>query len=267
MRLILPSTIDIRLTSDCNKKCEFCFGTTISSERTVQNWEQILSKFKSAGVKNIVITGGEPATISKLAELVVIAHEKGFTVCLSTNGTVAFRDDIDIVLANIDWLSLPLEGETFFTHRLLRQSSLSEYHNIFALIRYAKEKFNTGIKIGTVVSKLNINSIEGIPLQIYQFADTWKLYQVYLAGKRDEIIGKYSISLSEYYAVYNKCKSLCAKYPHLKCVSYDAETMNGICLIFQYSLPYHDIQANKEHPTFPYLRQTGKQLPVQKGQS
>lgn len=247
MQKMLPSTIDIRLTSECNKRCEFCFGTTIQSKRTLGNWEKLIRRFSSAGVENIVVTGGEPALVPNLGELLSVAHNCGMQICLSTNGTIACRSDLDIILKNISWLSLPIEGECYDVHNMIRPTKEEEYHEIFSLMKYAKKRYKLGVKIGTVVTKLNINSIMRIPPQIYEYADSWKLYQVYLQGKNEEILRKYSVSIQEYYSVYEICKKICLQYPGLNCICYDSETMNGKYLFCEPNSDAMSIFQNREY--------------------
>lgn len=246
MDKLLPSTIDIRITQECNKDCEFCFGTQVKSKRVQENWDRLILKLKSAGVTKIVITGGEPTLIPELGNLVSFAHEKGFTICLSTNGTLAYREDIDLVLKSIDWISLPVEGDSFYSHSLIRHDTIDEYNEIFNLMKYAKEKYHVGVKIGTVITQLNLHSIENIPFLIHRFADNWKLYQVYLEGKSDSIWNKYFVSDSEYYSIFEKCKQICKRYHGLGCTSYDVSTMNGKYLFCEPNADamtiYHDTQ-------------------------
>lgn len=247
MALVLPTTIDIRISQDCNKKCEFCFGTRIKGRRTIDNWDELLSKFKMAGVKRIVITGGEPSLIPELGEMVRIARKMGLTICLSTNGAISFRSDKDSILKNLDWISIPLEGNDYDVHRLLRTETVEEYAELLNLMRYAKEKYHLGVKVGTVVTSLNAKSIDLIPSIIHLYADNWKLYQVYLAGKNSDIVQKYAISRSEYYTVYDNCRKICEKYANLNCISYDVTTMNGKYLFCEPNADAMTIFQDKEY--------------------
>ena len=49
---MLPQSIDIRITRKCNLNCSFCFGTKcLDNELCISDWEFLLARFKSHGVK------------------------------------------------------------------------------------------------------------------------------------------------------------------------------------------------------------------------
>ncbi|MFR9211673.1 MAG: radical SAM protein [Intestinibacter bartlettii] len=109
--IILPISIDIRITAKCNLTCDFCFGSNCKSN--VLEFNKLiflLKKFKVQGVRYLVVTGGEPFTYKHIYEFLEYAKSLGFMIVLSTNGLLI--NDVS-KLDNIDILSLPLDGENY----------------------------------------------------------------------------------------------------------------------------------------------------------
>lgn len=86
---MLPQSIDIRITQKCNLNCSFCFGTKcIDDELCISDWESLLTRFKSHGVKCVIITGGEPILYPWINRFISFAKSLDYYIILSTNGTI-----------------------------------------------------------------------------------------------------------------------------------------------------------------------------------
>lgn len=222
---MLPAVLDLRITSKCNQNCKFCFGTVCKHELTFSQWEMLLERFWNNGVKSLVITGGEPTYYEYLHELLLCANSYGFTTTLSTNGALFKDKHLDDILNNLDWISIPLEGSTYEKNFAMREMSFENYRNILKLIEYVKSNYKTKIKLGTVVSKKNKDDIKNLTSFAKKYADTWKLYQVYLHGKSESIINEFSISDAEYESLIAEIQSYYGK--NINIVKYSKNTMNG----------------------------------------
>ena len=80
-----PATF-IRFSS-CNLACSWC--DTNKTERMVLSEYQIVEKVAEAGVKSVIITGGEPSIQPDLEVLVRALKDNGRWVALETNGVRA----------------------------------------------------------------------------------------------------------------------------------------------------------------------------------
>lgn len=174
---MLPISLDIRITAKCNLNCNFCFGSKCSGkELSLQLWYNLLKTFKDNGVKILIITGGEPTLYKHIKDFIIRAKALDFYIVLSTNGLTLNHIDY---YRYIDVLSIPIDGETFSDFKNLRDISAEEYEIILKHIKQFKQLYpNKLLKVGTVVTKRNLNSIYGIYDQIRNIADIWKIYQV-----------------------------------------------------------------------------------------
>lgn len=244
--MLLPDIMDLRITSKCNLNCQFCYGTKCKEELLIDQWEELLDRFWTFGVRKLVISGGEPTLYSDICRLIKHAKSLGYIITLSTNGTLYSNLHLDDILVNLDWISLPIDGTTFEAYRRMRNLNIELYNNIFKLMKYVATHFDTKIKIGTVISRKNIGDLDGILNQISNYADKWKLYQVYLYGKPKEIINSYYISNTDYKKKYQMLLNK-AKDKDINLVSYENSSMNGKYLFCEPDGSAMTIVQYKEH--------------------
>ena len=154
MEMLLPSTIDLRVTSKCNLKCDFCFGTKNNTETEFKQWKIFLDKIRKHGVENLVITGGEPTLYIDLPKLINHSKKLGYKIILSTNGTQFLSKNI---LRDIDVLSIPLDGYTYLDCKEMRNLTIEDYDKTLKIIKDYKSIYpSKKLKIGTVLTKKNI---------------------------------------------------------------------------------------------------------------
>lgn len=233
--MILPLSVDLRLTSRCNLKCPFCFGSNcMNQEMNYDELLRLIDQFWEYGVRNLVLTGGEPMLYGNLLHLMEYAKNKGYRLILSTNGLI--QEDVrkSNILPLIDWISLPIDGEDFETCYEMRGITQQEYSNIFTLMYNIKQHFpNTGIKIGTVVTRINIDRISRIYYQITGYADVWKLYQVCPHENNSRLYSKLKVEDHEFDSCYQKLTNQSGDNNNngcLKIVPYKSKDTNGMYL-------------------------------------
>ena len=193
---MLPQSIDIRITRKCNLNCSFCFGTKCkNNELCISDWKMLLERFKLHGVKCVIITGGEPTLYPWINRLISFAKSLDYYVVLSTNGTLPIDNEI---LENIDVLSIPIDGECYEDCYRMRQITRNDYNTVMYNISSYKRYFpNSKLKIGTVITKINIDNVSNIFYLIKHYADIWKLYQV-SRHKNNNHIYENELSISDY---------------------------------------------------------------------
>lgn len=177
---MLPTTIDFRITSNCNMTCPFCFGTKVSNHADISAHIEFLGKIRDHGVNNIVITGGEPTCYPGFSELLRTIHSLGYRIALSTNGTFwNHRETRDAVFEYVSFLSLPIESSDPTIHNLLRPGVPDHYKLVHKILKdISTLNLNTQLKIGTVVTRINIDSMSGILDSLPVEPSIWKLYQL-----------------------------------------------------------------------------------------
>ena len=228
--------LDIEPTSICNLKCPFCFGPKNERNKTeisIGIWKSFLKEFKSLGVGNVVISGGEPLLYDNLFELFHYLKSLNFNVVISTNGRL--KDKLFSIAQYCDWISLPIDGISDEISHLMR----TDYYTADEILNTAHElKAKNGslrIKIGTVATKKNIHEIAQIgkvlERNINAF-DTWKIYQYTPRRKQKRLQEEHVISNNQ----FNELSNLLRKYFSQKMrlvISSNQSRSNAYCFVYQ----------------------------------
>jgi MoaA/NifB/PqqE/SkfB family radical SAM enzyme len=89
------TSVDLYITSQCNRKCTYCFLPAeffASRERmSIDLYSRILTWSRGYGVGEITLLGGEPSLHPHFAKMVTMARDEGMNVRVVTNGTRRFR--------------------------------------------------------------------------------------------------------------------------------------------------------------------------------
>lgn len=92
------SSIDLYLTSACNRQCTYCFlSDSFFASRLhmrVSTVREIIAWTVGSLVEEITLLGGEPALHPDFAEIVALISEAGLRVRIVTNGSYRFRKAI-----------------------------------------------------------------------------------------------------------------------------------------------------------------------------
>ncbi|MGW7082148.1 radical SAM protein [Streptomyces sp. NPDC054871] len=170
----------------CNLSCPFCFGPRHEVPSMPRNTAlRVASALKDGGVRGVVISGGEPTLLSYLAELARTLREpqadgRSAKVVLSTNGLAPLRA-MQRVLPHLSWIALPLESADAAEHRALRTGVAPHREKMLALLKEVRKNHrHVGVKLGTVVTRLNVGGAPGV-LNLIEDAclpDVWKVYQM-----------------------------------------------------------------------------------------
>jgi MoaA/NifB/PqqE/SkfB family radical SAM enzyme len=192
----LPASIDIRLLGKCNLECPFCFGPRHELKSPdFMRVVELMPRLHDFGVRMIVVTGGEPLLVKRLPLLLEVARSLGVKTVMSTNGTLVPRRHAD-VLPLLDWVALPLDGSTADVHDSSRPGKQESFASVLNSINLIRRKYPLlKIKLGTVVTRLNIADIPNIPALFESLGmsapDIWKIYETsfsnYAADNRDTI--------------------------------------------------------------------------------
>ncbi len=206
---MIPEVIDFRMTSLCNMKCPFCFGTKVNEKFNYEKLVSFFSFFKEKGVNYVVITGGEPTLASDFSQIVIMLKRLGYNIALSTNGTFWGNNKIrKLVLENCNWIALPIESSIEKEHNYMRDFSTNHFKlvcSILSEIHYRAP--NIKIKIGTVVTKENIENVDEILAMLPVKPDSWKLFQLSHTKYNYEYYKKYKIEDGEFEKLIQTVKS------------------------------------------------------------
>ncbi|MBT3397717.1 radical SAM protein [archaeon] len=174
-----PELAILKPTSRCNQNCKYCYDVKNPCEISLDEIKKIISYISQNGTKSVIISGGEPLLREDIGEIMAEIKSKGLNVFLDTNGDF-FLDRLNEIERNIDILGLPLDGPSEeFSYR-----GKENFQNVIKILEhYKSKKERPKIRIGTVVTKENINLLEDIAKLIRNFEiDVWKIYQFMPTG-------------------------------------------------------------------------------------
>lgn len=173
--------IDWRITSLCNEKCLYCYGSKQINRINASEERIILNKIITSPIRMVNITGGEPMLEYKRCFRIIRAlSQGGKKIYLSTNGN-SLLEYLDFVYENVALLGLPLDGYDEESNQINGRSvtSFSVVKNILEANALREQKIN--IKIGTVITRRNL-SFEYLFkmcafLQAYDIK-IWRIYEM-----------------------------------------------------------------------------------------
>ena len=204
--------IDFQVTKMCNLNCEFCCGADKSKkDSNLEEIKNVIDKLKKAGVDRIVITGGEPLIRKDIDEIIQYIYDKGINIYLSTNGYF-LKDHINLISKCVDCIGLPLDGYTpELSKKMTRKDSqLDITLNSLKMIKEYNKNIIT--KVGTVVSKINYQTLDKLGEFLYcnnEYApDVWRLYQFTPLGEGVKTKEKFYITDQEFEKTVNYIKKL-----------------------------------------------------------
>lgn len=99
----------------CNLTCKHCYSTSadidFKGELDTAEALDVIDQLHEAGVKVLVLSGGEPLMRPDIFQLAEHARQYGFYVALSTNGTLINDSNIDqIAAADFDYVGISIDG-------------------------------------------------------------------------------------------------------------------------------------------------------------
>lgn len=162
------------VTSECNERCRFCFKPEFICKGK-ENIETIVNLLASNGVKEVVMTGGEPLLVKDIYRYLRILHDSGIYTAVHTNATLLTENRIESLSEVVDEIDIPIDSINRKKQEYLRKKDcLPKVKQVLKSLQDKELK----IGIHTVANSLNINEIE----DIYKFLlkhrfENWRIYE------------------------------------------------------------------------------------------
>lgn len=212
--------------------CDFCFSEWRDQDKELDTKQakNVIQYVNRQGLEAINFTGGEPLLRQDVGKIIRFTHDLGLTTILSTNGILLERR-IKELADHIDYIGLPLDSSREEIHNYIRPTKATSNHHgmVLGLIDLINENYNhIGLKINTIVTKENADSIVGIGDLVEGKAMSWKLSHFIPSGYGRQFKDKYEISKTEYSSVVEQCRSA---YPGINIISSDAYQNDDSCRI------------------------------------
>ncbi len=169
--------IEIKVIDRCNLNCIYCCDGRKSEHLTFNKCLSELEKAKSVGIKNIIISGGEPTLWKKTPHIIKAAKKLDFdSIELFTNGLLFYFDDLigNYVKNGLTSISLHISAvEKEIYEKLVGRK------NVFEIIEKALAKIaqfkDLYITIFTIINKFNINHLNRVTKYFLEYKEKSKL--------------------------------------------------------------------------------------------
>lgn len=149
----------LHVTQRCNLNCYYCYNKkNINSGRkelSATEWKKVIKDLYKEGVRDFVITGGEPTIRNDLVEILACIP-KGCKVNVLTNGTLLIGDKLEL-LNYVDEVIVSLDSLENNNNDSNRQNSTN--YNVIANIESLSEEQRKKIVVRSVITKNNVDDI------------------------------------------------------------------------------------------------------------
>jgi len=185
-------------TSKCNYSCKFCSRQNCTSDLiSLKCVDSILTHLKNLGIEKLNLVGGEPMMHSLFYDLIRLAYEKDFVVCVTTNGSFLNKNTIQKMQPYVSWIGISIDSVSDITAAEMGRGNGHHLAHIKEIVRFIHEA-GIKLKINTVVTKQTKD--EDMRDVIAELSPSrWKVFQfLTIAGQNDKVSSEFSISSEEF---------------------------------------------------------------------
>ncbi len=157
----------LHLTNDCNQSCIYCYNADYrcsvkrSPPLTYYEYEFLLRQAASAGVKQIIFTGGEPLLSPLWQRLAEKVREYNMALVLLTNGALIDENNADLIASLFTKVVVSLDSPDEKIHDQLRGPNT--FKKTVQGVRALADRNYGGLVIRPVITKLNLDSLRNFP--------------------------------------------------------------------------------------------------------
>jgi len=147
------------ITTICNLSCSFCHRTKeIDYGPDFQRIKDVLPVLKDFGIKEIIISGGEPLLRKDIFDIIDLMKNEGFDVDMCTNGTLITYDIAKKLSEYLTEISVSIDSSFPSNHDALRGKT-GAFNSAISGIR-SLQKFNVSVHTISIVKSSSINEIK-----------------------------------------------------------------------------------------------------------
>lgn len=152
----------LNVTDFCNLKCRHCyFGShpSLTHGMSDEDMHKAITRLRAAGIKHLVVAGGEPLSRPNIGELFEHIRSTGFdTVTLLTNGTIHPEKLISTIVKCVTAIHVSVDGPDDASNAVLR--GLGSFDRAMHGVEAWKTVGAEHIQVVTTVTSHNIMRIQ-----------------------------------------------------------------------------------------------------------
>jgi len=162
------ATIDFHVTSECSQACPYCWGPQGVAQVDTDTALEIVAKIADSGARRIVFTGGDPMQRGDIGTLIHAAKQRGLEVALSTTGDELSAGFLEKCGADIDLVSLPLDGSNEQVSS--RTKNPGHFGAVVEALGMLAQHPSIDVKVATPVTRSNIDDVPNIVALLDRYA-------------------------------------------------------------------------------------------------
>lgn len=159
-----PERVYLDVTKSCPLSCKHCYasvGKPDDGELTITELKRLVREIADAGIRNIIVSGGEPLTRTDIFEFLQFCTDTGLNTVLLTNG-VLIDSSVAKILSSLNIeVRISLDGITAETHDYIRGEG--NFEMVLRAVSFLKSSGTKKLSIHFTVNRFNINDILQIP--------------------------------------------------------------------------------------------------------
>ena len=163
-----PLYVKLKVFYGCNLKCEMCnhWRETRETPVPIERFKEVIRELGELGTKKIHISGGEPMLRPQISDLVELASAQGIKVTMTSNGTLVDKVKAKrLVEGGLRGVNISINSPNRKMHEKIRgvQGAFKATTKAVQLFQRYRHKGKLSIRINTVVSRTNYQTLESLP--------------------------------------------------------------------------------------------------------
>lgn len=151
----------IQITNRCNLKCKYCYMDANKNllDLSFSRFEEIIKKFQVLGIRNVMLSGGEPCLHRDIVKMITYLSEHGLKVGLVTNGTICSQELLQCLEENSVTVQVSVdsvEQEGYFYSR-----GVNKLETVLKIIKKMQEK-NIELSLSNTLNNYTIEKVNTI---------------------------------------------------------------------------------------------------------
>lgn len=173
----VPARVNWSVNNECPMICRGCYNPFTGKSLDARQSLKLASRLVDAGVRGVMISGGDPLLWEPLEAVLAFLRSKGVAVGLDTTGHPMVQSRLFRILPLLETLGLPLDAlDSVSAKKFRRGAGVNVVESVKELLLV------TGlpkVRIHTVVSRANVEHLRSIQDALEETPNVieWALYQ------------------------------------------------------------------------------------------
>ncbi|NLA13671.1 MAG: radical SAM protein [Tissierellia bacterium] len=194
-------------TKKCNLYCKHCYRESgpekMDDELSTEEGKKLLDQIVKAGMKVIVLSGGEPMIRDDIFELISYAKSIGMTVLMGSNGTLIDKEKAEkLKSSGLNAIAISIDSLDSEKHNLFRGSENAFQKAIEGANNCVEADIR--VQLNCTVTKQNLDEIERIADYAYELGAASSHMLFLVDTGRGKNIKEASLDIKEYKKAINR---------------------------------------------------------------